>query len=550
MTQIVAVPAPITPDATLGCGIARAEIWSRGGSVRVLDLPNITATAWSRARSDTSDGSVEMDGVAIAADPDCCQVMRTIRPWVHELFIYRDDEMEWCGPITEMGLDGPKLTIKARDLSAWLDRRLIHSTHTWGGSTANQGGEDPQTIFLDITGDGWRSDFSPLRGVPAVRGDTELFTDTNNAFGAFELAQRTYTPAQFKMVAPELRDLAKGHLDWTVIKRQGKVNGSLIWQQVLPNPVLNPTFEVDVSNWTGLTRDTTVFHSGVASGRTAATPNVTGSITGLTVNEKYLMRVWIRGTSSAIAASVTWTDDLVFKVGNDQSSSLAWYVYGQPLAPTGDNRGRAAWFQIGVYFTATATTMPITLSGGTTTDSHGIYIDDLDVYQQVSSFTLRDYSLSVPPKITLSGLEQGNRQIVTNQQTGTGDVANYAESPKPQWTLGGIAPPGGVLTADQTEFGLLEVVTTQALSDGAGAGSSANQRAAMLSGTPLVLDSLVLSPEAGVTMDQLIPGVQFTLRLDEPCFAVQADLILQTVTVATTAGQGETVTLTFQPTGF
>jgi hypothetical protein len=51
-------------------------------------------------------------------------------------------------------------------------------------------------------------------------------------------------------------------------------------------------------------------------------------------------------------------------------------------------------------------------------------------------------------------------------------------------------------------------------------------------------------------MEQLIPGVMFSLRLDEPCFAVASQLILQTVSVKTTPAQGETVSLSFEPTGF
>lgn len=538
--QITAVAAPISPSKVLGCGVARAEVWTRGGGQRVMDLPNINSVTWSRLRGDTSMGEVEMDGVAIGADPACCALMNTIRPWKHELHVYRDDKRSWLGPITEMPLDAGKLVIKARDISAWLDRRFIHAKHQYGGQQAGQGSVDSATVFQDIVLDGFAPDTSPL----GVGGSGTPFVLQGQAY---DLVQRTYTPAQFKPCAPELRDLAKGNLDWTIVKRSGFVGQISTWVPVVPNPVINPTFEVNTAGWTGLTRDTGVFHSGVASGRTGAPPAVTGSIVGLTVGQKYLMRTWVRGTSSALDAGQKFIDDGLVTVGNDQSSIFSWYVYGQPLNANNDNPGRNFWAHIGVYFTATATTMPIAINAsGNPIDSNGIYFDDFDVYQQVPSFTLRDYSLAVPPKITLSGLDQQNRSIAANQQTG-GDYAFYAEAPKPAWALGGFGPG---LTPDQTEFGLLEQLHVQPLADAATAASAAANRVAALGSTPLLIDQLILAPSAGVTIDQLVPGVMFTLRLDEPCFAVQSNLILQSVTVKTTAAAGEQITLTFQPTGY
>jgi hypothetical protein len=352
-----------------------------------------------------------------------------------------------------------------------------------------------------------------------------------------DLAGRIYSPAQFKHAGPEARDLAKGPLDWTIVKREGIVNHAT-WRQVWPNPVVNPQFEVNTTGWTGMTRDTAVFHTGVASGRTAATPNVTGSIVGLEVGRSYQLRCWLRGTASALDAAQVPNYDGVVRVGNDESSVFSWYVYGQPTTPANGNRGRIAWIQIGVFFTATATTMPITITAtGNPQDS--------EVWYQVPSFALRDSSLSEPAKVVLSGLDQVNRAIVANQQSG-GDYAFYKEAPKPAWTLGA----GNPLTPDQIEFGLLEDINTQPLADSASAQSSASARAASLGGTPIILDRLVLDPAAGVTMAQLIPGVLFTLRLDEPCFAVQAELVLQSVNVKTTASGGEEVTLGFDPTGF
>lgn len=547
LSQITAVAAPLYPATVLGCGDARAEIWTRGifGKM-ILDLPNITAVEYNRVRSDTSIGQVTIDGMAIAADPQCCAVVDTIRPWKHELHIYRDNALAWLGPINEIVLDGPSLQIKARDVSSWLDHRFIHFTHQWGGTQANQGSENSDNVMLAISVDGMSTETS----VTGISGNLFFFTDY---FGArsLDLVQRTYTPAQFKLVGPEIRDLAKGTLDWTIIGRYGYINPAT-WTQVLPNPVTNPTFESGTSGWTGLTADFSVNHSGSASGRTGAPPNVTGSITGLTVGQRYQLRCWMRGTSSTLDALQKSNDDGVIRVGNDESSVFSWYVYGQPLVSPNADRGRAQWIQVGVFFTATAATMPITITAtGAPIDSHGIYFDDFELWKPQTNFTLRDYSLAEPPKITLSGLDQVNRAVVANQQSG-GDYAFYKESPKPNWVLGSGFPPGGagVYTADQNEFGLLEGLYTQPLSDSANAQTSATQKAASLGSTPIAIDKIILSPNAGVTMAQLIPGILFTLRLDEPCFAIQSDLVLQSVTVKTTPQAGETVELGFEPAGF
>jgi hypothetical protein len=545
--QIAAAPAAVNPTQRLGCGDARAEVWTRGGGTRVIDLPNITAVEWNRVRSDTSLGSVTMDGVAIASDPECCAVLDTVRPWKHELHIYRDDKRAWLGPIQEIALNGPSLQIKARDVSAWLDKRFVHFTHQWGGAQANQGSENSDVLLLALALDG----ASVETGFIGVTGQIFQRVGVNGA-KPLDLMQRTYTPAQFKPVGPEIRDMAKGALDWTVIGRMGYVNHAT-WTQVLPNPVQNPSFETTTSPWSGFARDTSVFHSGVAGARCSTpSPNVSGTMDGLVVGKNYQLRCWLRGTSNALDAGQKSNDDGVVKVGNDESSVFSWYVYGQPTGANADNRGRTNWIQIGVFFTATATTMPITITAtGSPIDSSLIYFDDFEVWQQVPSFTLRDYSLAEPAKIALSGLDQVNRAIVANQQSG-GDYAFYKEAPKPSWFLGSTTPPGGAgnFTAEQAEFGLLEGLSTQPLADAAGAQGSATQKTSSLASTPLVLDKIILDPNAGVTMDQLIPGVLFTLRLDEPCFTVQADLVLQSVTVKTTPLQGEQVELGFEPSGF
>src|SRR6185369_17814199 len=123
------------------------------------------------------------------------------------------------------------------------------------------GAEESTTIFLAVATDGIVVEHGFLPGA------VQLFTSVGaNGAAPLDLMQRTYSPAQFKPCGPEMRDMAKGALDWTVVNRKGYLNYAT-WQAVSPNPVVNPNFEVNTTGWTGMTRDTGVFHSGTASGR-------------------------------------------------------------------------------------------------------------------------------------------------------------------------------------------------------------------------------------------------------------------------------------------
>src|SRR5690606_19038527 len=61
---------------------------------------------------------------------DCCNQLSEINPWQHEIHIFRNGELVWCGPIVDMSFDNAQglATIEAKDLFAWMDRRFIRCT--------------------------------------------------------------------------------------------------------------------------------------------------------------------------------------------------------------------------------------------------------------------------------------------------------------------------------------------------------------------------------------------------------------------------------------
>lgn len=120
-----AVVAPRPKSALLGCGTWRVFVATRGGGslLAELDFENLTLT---RKLSDASDCSVVVSGDVSA---ECAPVLAEIEPFQHEIVAFRNwapgDTPAWAGPVT-VPVWGPlDLTIGARDLFSWFDRRQL-----------------------------------------------------------------------------------------------------------------------------------------------------------------------------------------------------------------------------------------------------------------------------------------------------------------------------------------------------------------------------------------------------------------------------------------
>lgn len=182
---------------TLGCGTYRVLIHPRDTLTRaVLEVPWRSVT-YSRVLDETSAARVQ-------AGAGCCEALRAVavRPWSHTLAIYRtggggDAVRVWSGPVTALE-DGEGVTFDARDLSAWFERRRVHSDQlhfTTDLSTIYE------AFWLDAMAPDPVPDFT-LQITPAGRdADREVLADQN------------------RMVGDELRELGRTGLDWTVIDR-------------------------------------------------------------------------------------------------------------------------------------------------------------------------------------------------------------------------------------------------------------------------------------------------------------------------------------------
>ena len=107
--------------ATLGCGDWTCAILRRGGVVvEELDVPVASATITRRV-SQTSEATIDIQSARL------CETI-TARSWSHEAALYRDGSLAWVGPIVGRRISGDRLTLRARDVSAWLSRRFVRSS--------------------------------------------------------------------------------------------------------------------------------------------------------------------------------------------------------------------------------------------------------------------------------------------------------------------------------------------------------------------------------------------------------------------------------------
>jgi hypothetical protein len=309
---------------------------------------------------------------------------------------------------------------------------------------------------------------------------------------------------------------------------------------------------VNTTGWANnvntIARVTSKFHAGAASCEitvyTNATSRTTVTVTSLTVGKTYTVRGWFLGAPAASRGRDTHME-IAGVVGTD----FSYQIY--TAAPD-------TWYQASITFKATSTSAVLTivdsLPPAVTTTPH-LYFDDFtitlnnpDVPPPPPStpgvvLNLTDDDLAEAASIILSGLNQETRSIVTGQQAG-GDVAFYGEAPAPAWTLNTNGPG---LTTKQTTYGLLETSTTSTLADSNGATSQATQRSGMLSDTPVIIGSFVLAGRAGVTVPQLVPGTEITVKLHRSCISVEQSMILRQVNVEASPS-GEKITLVMEPT--
>lgn len=113
--------------STLGCGDNEAYLFVKGGKVLLGRLDDASLIRWNRTRDDISVATVT---VSTYNNPLACQLMSIARSWQHEIVIYRDDgtgrkSRAWEGPVTGIEYGPGYVTFTARDVMAWVYRRIL-----------------------------------------------------------------------------------------------------------------------------------------------------------------------------------------------------------------------------------------------------------------------------------------------------------------------------------------------------------------------------------------------------------------------------------------
>lgn len=136
--------------------------------------------------------------MAGAERTDCCAILSDCDGWSHELSIYRGDTEVWVGPVVEVAYTRDTVSIQARDLFAWMDRRRLEQDRFFFDT-------DLSTIFRIYVEDALARDPSPniLMKVKQC-----LVDGTRENIGATS-----------RQAGDELRELARSGLDFTMVAR-------------------------------------------------------------------------------------------------------------------------------------------------------------------------------------------------------------------------------------------------------------------------------------------------------------------------------------------
>lgn len=165
----------------------------------VGNLEDIKSLSWGRTLSETSTATVEVSKCS-----DNCELLTSstnwtgVDPWAHEMWIYRDNELAWMGPITYMRETPDSFILDAKDVTAWVDRREIKDFYNKFGSAA--------AIAYDLL-----VTFMTASDPDLMRGIT--FPEHSDGTVTVE-----YDAAQY-VIGQKWSDLQTGGFTWTVISR-------------------------------------------------------------------------------------------------------------------------------------------------------------------------------------------------------------------------------------------------------------------------------------------------------------------------------------------
>jgi hypothetical protein len=136
----------VKPQGSLGCGEYRVFVYEQGGQKRLGELDPMTRMTFTRVRDDISSCTVFSSGYSV----DCGALYASMRCWMHELVVFRDGVRVWEGPITRIGYSVNEVEFEAKDVMAYVYRRVLRAGYNdaYKFLKAGTGGEPDQYLGM------------------------------------------------------------------------------------------------------------------------------------------------------------------------------------------------------------------------------------------------------------------------------------------------------------------------------------------------------------------------------------------------------------------
>lgn len=193
----------------LGCANSYGiTVMDRDGERQLSELLDVSALTWTRVVDDTSEAQIVVPYQGV----ECCETLNALNDWCNQIAIWRDGTtLVWQGPITYIDYGRDETVIEARDITAWLFKRLIKTLidYTADGLSA----QDLSTIAEALVTHGYGQD-DP--GVLAF-----LTVVASGVTGERKYAENS------GYVGDALNELARTGIDYTAIGRRLIIAGEL-----------------------------------------------------------------------------------------------------------------------------------------------------------------------------------------------------------------------------------------------------------------------------------------------------------------------------------
>jgi hypothetical protein len=195
----------------LGCPETRVFLMDHCGTRTVGDITDaVTFVKWGRELDEDSEAEVTLHLRGDAAGRACCEFLGNARTWRNELMVVRGGEVVWGpGPLVTISIQRHIAHLTARDIFAWLDRRLVHEEYEFKEVELS---ELARIIVYDALTKGDAADM-PAQTRDACILDYAEFHDTGRLTDMQILANR-------KSAGAVLRELGAQGLDFTVVNRR------------------------------------------------------------------------------------------------------------------------------------------------------------------------------------------------------------------------------------------------------------------------------------------------------------------------------------------